>query len=128
MHHPLWLPISVAYPSNIATAMGHAQPATPLLGDNKFANGLGSDTIKQRRSKSIDMRFHWLRDRIRQGQFVMQYLSTDLLLADFFTKTFPTKAHQATMPRLVHIPTSSHALHTSGDWHRVRYKRGRLQP
>ena len=113
---------------NIATAMGHAQPATPLLGDNKFAIGLGSDTIKQRRSKSIDMRFHWLRDRIRQGQFVMHYLATDLLLADFFTKTLPTKAHQAIMPRLVHVPKTSHAMHTSGEWHQVRYKRGRLCP
>jgi hypothetical protein len=72
--------------------MGHAQPATPLLGGNNFAIGLGSDTIKQRRSKSIDMPFHWLRGRIRQSQFVMHYLATDLLLADFFNDDIANKS------------------------------------
>jgi hypothetical protein len=69
--------------------MGHPQPPTPLLCDNEFAIGLGNDTIKQKRSKSIDMRFHWLRDRIRQGQFTLRYLAGKQNLADFFTKKLP---------------------------------------
>ena len=112
--------------ANMATAMGHNMPPITLLCDNKFAIGLATDTIKQRRSKSIDMRFHWLRDRIRQGQFTIQYLATDRILADFFTKTLPTKNHLAIMPRLVRISSSAKAFHTLGDWHCVHYRRGRL--
>jgi hypothetical protein len=42
---------------------------------NEFAIGLGNDTIKQKRAKSIDIRFHSLRDRIRQGQLTLLYLT-----------------------------------------------------
>jgi hypothetical protein len=95
----------------IAIAMGHPQPLTPLLCDNELATGLGNDTIKQKRSKSIDMRFHWPRDRIRQGQFTLLYLAGKQNLADFFTKTMPVAIHQLMMPRLVSSPSHSCALH-----------------
>ena len=49
--------------------LGHPQPATPLQTDNSTASGIANDTIKQKRSKAIDMRFYWIRDRVRQGQF-----------------------------------------------------------
>jgi hypothetical protein len=110
---------------NIATAMGHKQPATPLLCDNEFAIGLATDTIKQKRSKSIDMRFHWLRDRIRQGQFRMIHLSGKLILADYFTKALPLAIHRTFVPRLVRVPTPAIAHST---WRVVKYSRGRLAP
>ena len=47
--------------------MGYPQPPTTILCDNTSAIGLANDTIKQKRSKAIDMRFHWIRDRIRQN-------------------------------------------------------------
>jgi hypothetical protein len=102
---------------NVAIALGHAQPATPILCDNAFAIGLANDTIKQKRSKSIDMRFHWLRDRVRQGQFTITYLAGTLNLADFFTKTMSCAHHQAFMPRLVHTPTATAANLADGCWH-----------
>jgi hypothetical protein len=49
--------------------LGHAQPATPIKTDNSTATGIINNTIKQKRSKSIDMRFYWLLDRVKQGQF-----------------------------------------------------------
>ncbi|KAI2513347.1 Reverse transcriptase (RNA-dependent DNA polymerase) [Fragilaria crotonensis] len=45
----------------------HPQPATPMVTDNKTA--IATDTVKQKRSKAIDMRFYLIRDRVRQGQF-----------------------------------------------------------
>jgi hypothetical protein len=56
--HGVWL-------RNIAVAL------QPPMCDNEFAIGLATDIIKQKKSKSVDMRFHWLRDRIRQGQFTI---------------------------------------------------------
>jgi hypothetical protein len=36
--------------------MGHPQPATPMATDNNTASGIATDTVKQKRSKAIDMR------------------------------------------------------------------------
>jgi hypothetical protein len=44
--------------------LGHPQGPTPLQFDNKVANGILNDDIIQKRSKAMDMRFYWLRDRI----------------------------------------------------------------
>ena len=49
--------------------MSHPQPATPVHVDNKCAVGILNETIQQRKSKSIDARFLWVRDRVKQGQF-----------------------------------------------------------
>jgi hypothetical protein len=48
------------------TKLGHTQPMTPLRTDNSTAFGILSETIKQKRSKPMDMRYHWLTDRVRQ--------------------------------------------------------------
>ena len=49
--------------------MGHPQFPTPVEVDNQCTVGILTDTVKQIRSKSVDMRFFWARDRIRQGHF-----------------------------------------------------------
>jgi hypothetical protein len=49
--------------------LGHIQPPTPMRTDNNTAEGIMNGTIKQNRSKAIDMRFYWLKDRVSQGQF-----------------------------------------------------------
>jgi hypothetical protein len=51
------------------TELGHTQPATPLRTDNSTAFGILNEKIKQKRSKAMDMRYHWLTDRVRQKQF-----------------------------------------------------------
>lgn len=35
--------------------MSHPQPATPMATDNNTASGIATDTVKQKRSKAIDM-------------------------------------------------------------------------
>lgn len=52
---------------NTLIDMGHPQPATPIQADNACAVGLANDTVKQKRSKAIDMRFYWVKDRVKQG-------------------------------------------------------------
>jgi hypothetical protein len=57
--------------------------------DNTVAIGIATDTINTRRSKSIDMRFYWLRDRVRQGQFKVMHIAGQWNIADHFTKPLP---------------------------------------
>jgi hypothetical protein len=61
--------------------------------DNISAIGIATDSIKQKRSKAVDMRFHWIRDRVRQAQFIIAYIPTQQNLADYFTKTLPIESH-----------------------------------
>jgi hypothetical protein len=49
---------------NTLTALGHTQGSTPIECDNQCATGIMNDTVKQKRSKAMDMRFYWLRDRV----------------------------------------------------------------
>ena len=88
---------------SILRAIGHIQPPTIILSDNACAVGLATDSVKIKRSKSIDMRFHWIRDRVRQGHFRVIWRKGANNLADFFTKVIPVHQHQATMPLLVQV-------------------------
>ena len=49
--------------------MGWKQPPSPIQTDNLAAAVLVNKTIIQRKSKSLDLRFHWLICRELQGQF-----------------------------------------------------------
>ena len=88
----------------ILADLGYPQQPTLILCDNACAVGLANNTVKQRRSKSIDMRFHWIRDRISQNQFIVTWRQGALNLADFFTKTLPVNVHKSLMHLLVTIP------------------------
>ena len=55
----IFLAAKEAVPVQIALEeMGHTQPPTPIQVDNLTALGFCNSSIKQRRSKAIDMRFH----------------------------------------------------------------------
>jgi hypothetical protein len=59
----------------IAHDLGYPQPPPTLLRmDNSVAIGVASGTMNAKRSKSIDMRFFWLVDRVAQGQFLAQHI------------------------------------------------------
>ena len=79
----------------ILLALGHNQPPTLLLSNNACAVGLSNDTVKVKRSKSIDMRYHWIKDRVKQQQFQVLWLKGTDNLADFFTKPLPTASHSS---------------------------------
>jgi hypothetical protein len=46
--------------------VSHQQPAKPLRTENSIEFGILNETIKQKRSKTMDIRYHWLTDRVRQ--------------------------------------------------------------
>ncbi len=74
---------------NTLHELGYPQQATTIMIDNTVAEGLAADTVNAKRSKSMNVRFFWLRDRIKQGQFAVQHLAGRWNIADFFTKSLP---------------------------------------
>ena len=91
---------------HLLVSLGYPQPPTIILCDNKYAHGIATDTVKPKRTKSIDMKYHWIRDRIRAGHFSVRWRKSSDNLADFFTKPLPVKKHQELMKLLIHVPLS----------------------
>ena len=87
---------------NTLTELGHTQPATPIVTDNSTASGIANDTVKQKRSKAMDMRFYWVRDRIRQGQFHIYWKKGMLNRADYFTKHHSPAHHKKLRMQYLH--------------------------
>jgi hypothetical protein len=68
--------------------------STLLTTDNMCAEGIANNSMKLKRSRAMDMRYHWLRDRVKNGDFTVQWRRNTNSLADFFTKTLTTKEFQ----------------------------------
>jgi hypothetical protein len=83
--------------------MGWPQPATPVQTDNSTACGIANDNIKQQRSRSIDMRFYWVRDRKQQGHFDIMWRPGKTNLADYYSKHHSAAHHQEMRPIYLHI-------------------------
>ena len=64
----------------------HPQPPTPMQVDNTTAVGFANNTIKQKRSNVINMRFYWVWDRTGQGQFKIYWAPGSTNLGDYHTK------------------------------------------
>jgi hypothetical protein len=76
----------------ILEEMGHKQPATPMQTDNAMAEAVINAKVQPKRTKAMDMRFHWLRDREAQHQFRFYWCPGKSNLADYWTKHH-TAAH-----------------------------------
>ena len=91
--------------------MGHPQPPTPIVVDNTTAAGVANKTVKQRRSKAMDMRFYWVQDRIEQKQFLVYWRQGAENLADYFTKHHPARYHIQMRPVYIHSNSTSNSHH-----------------
>ena len=78
----------------ILEEMGHKQPKTPLQTDNSMANAVVNGIVQPKRTKAMDMRFHWLRDREAQEQFRIHWRPGKSNYADYWTKHHPAKHHR----------------------------------
>jgi hypothetical protein len=82
--------------------LGHKQPPTPMETDNITATGYINGTIKQKCTKSMDMRFYWIKDRVKQGQFKIYWGPGFQNLADFFTKHHSPAHHRRIRDVYIH--------------------------
>ena len=78
--------------------LGYPQKPTDIVYDNTIAGKMANKTCKLRRSRAIDMRFHWLRDRVEQGHFRMVWRAGVENLADFLSKAHPVHHFKAMVP------------------------------
>jgi len=61
----------------------------PLLCDNTSAINLTKNQIQHSRTKHIEIRHHFIRDHMNNGDCEMKFIETKLQLVDIFTKPLP---------------------------------------
>jgi hypothetical protein len=79
---------------NILEEMGHKQPPTPVQTGNSTADGIINSRVQPKRTKAMDMRFHWLCDHECQEQFRIYWCPGKLNYTDYWTKHHPAAHHQ----------------------------------
>ena len=89
------------YIRNILEELGHKQPPTPMQTDNSTAEGVINNKVQPKRTKAMDMRFHWLRDRECQKQFRFYWRPGTVNIADYWTKHHPGSHHKNMRPVLL---------------------------
>jgi hypothetical protein len=95
------------------TNLGHPQQSPPLLFvDNECAISLATSSVRPKKSKSIDMRVDWLKERVSQQFLRLVFLPGLINPADFFTKILPAYRHISALPFLHGTPYYPEPPHT----------------
>jgi hypothetical protein len=92
------------------TELGHIQPPTPLRTDDSTAYGIVNETIKQKRSKAMDMRYRWLTDRVRQKLFDVYWRPGRENLGDYHTNHHSAQHHKDMRHFILHEANSLQVL------------------
>eukprot|EP00804_Cyclotella_cryptica_P000181 CCRYP_017464-RA/>CCRYP_017464-RA protein AED:0.35 eAED:0.34 QI:0/0/0/1/0/0/3/0/357 len=90
---------------HLLNELGHPQPPTPIQIDNSTALGVVTNIIQPKRTKAMDMRFHWLRCRENQKQFRTYWRAGTTNLADYVMKHHHAIHHQAVRHIYLTTPT-----------------------
>ena len=74
-------------------ALKHPKPLTPVKTNNSTAAIFVNKTLKAKRSKSWDMRYLWILDRVNQNQILVYWDKGADNITDYFTKHHPPNYH-----------------------------------
>ena len=58
--------------------------------DNQSARQIAMNPVHHQRSKHIDIKYHWIRDKVAAQEIELVHVPTPEQRADFLTKTLPT--------------------------------------
>jgi hypothetical protein len=78
---------------------------TTLWCDNKGAIDLTYNPIHHKRTKHIDIRFHFIRQVVQEGQVVIDKIHTSDMLADLLTKIVTPQVLRSLLPHLMGYST-----------------------
>jgi hypothetical protein len=68
--------------------------ATTIHADNQGCIALSRNPVSHSRAKHIDIRHHFIRERVANKEIDLQFCSTKDMLADIFTKALPREAFE----------------------------------
>ncbi|KAE9040172.1 hypothetical protein PR003_g4054 [Phytophthora rubi] len=75
--------------------MGYdGQDATLIYQDNQGCIALAKNPVYHTRTKHIDIKFHFLREKVERGTIRLEYKPTDEMIADGMTKALARDKHE----------------------------------
>ena len=63
-----------------------------VMEDNQTCMQIADNPVSQRRTRHMDVRYHFIRDQINDGIITVRYCATRDMLADVLTKVMPRPA------------------------------------
>ncbi|GKE65321.1 hypothetical protein Tco_1519482 [Tanacetum coccineum] len=89
---------------------GFAFNNVPLYCDNKSAIVLYCNNVQHSCSKHIDIRYHFIKEQVKNGVVELYFVTTEYQLAYNFTKALPRERFEFILPRLGMKSLSPEAL------------------
>jgi hypothetical protein len=74
--------------------------STPLLSDSTGAISIARDPVKHELTKHVGVDAYFTRSQVQDGVVALQYVSSELQLADFFMKAQTHTHHQFYLSKL----------------------------
>jgi len=74
--------------------------ATPIFSDNQACIAIAQDPASHRRTKHIDVRYHYIRELIAYGKATVDYIPTEAMVADILTKALGNIAYKRCLEAL----------------------------
>ncbi|GKA59299.1 retrovirus-related pol polyprotein from transposon TNT 1-94 [Tanacetum coccineum] len=72
----------------------------PLYRDNKSAIALCCNNVQHSRSKHIDVRYHFIKEQVKNGKVELYFVRTEYQLADIFNKALPREIFEFLIKKL----------------------------
>ena len=76
----------VVWVRTLLAELGYEMGPIPICCDNQGAIFVSSNAVTERRSKHIDIRYHYVREQIAAGKVEIFYIEGEENPADMFTK------------------------------------------
>lgn len=76
-----------AWLKQLASALDIEAPSMRLLSDSQAAIAIAKNPGVSARTKHMDVRLHFVRERVARGDVALSYTPTDEMLADPLTKS-----------------------------------------
>ena len=94
--------------------LDHKQPPTPVCTNNTTAEGIIHNTFKQVRFLTIDMLYHWVKDRSNMNQFYIYWDRVDGNLGYYYTKHHPPWHQFKMRPIVLNNPSDTQYYYSKG--------------
>ena len=78
---------------------------TMIFEDNQACIALSKNSLVNTRSKHIDIKYHFNREKVESGEVVLKYCPSAEMIADVMTKPLPAPQHRA----LIKLMMGGHA-------------------
>ena len=98
----------IIWARSILADLGYEQEgATVLKEDNQSCIALTKESRYHKRSRHIDIKYHFIRETVLSGQVCLQYCPSAEQKADIFTNSLPRLKHQESNSQLCLRPSTT---------------------